>query len=300
MRTRHPVLIITVILILILISCNAEIERIITGEYSYYEEYYYKTPQALDERSVERYIEKVQAMYDMYLNDDINVYVTVIPNKSLYIEEGVAEEYYNKIVNALRNNLTAAEYIELSDTLKLESYYKTDDHWRQEMLGDTVYRLGDKMGFVIDFTKFTEQKFGNFIGMYNSQIDDLHPETLIFMTSEYTINAHVDNFVDAELTDIYDLHRLYTHNIYDIFLSGVSPIITITNEHAENDRELIIFRDSFASSLTPLLLEAYSKITLIDSRFIMMDIIGDYVEFTNQDVIFMYSDLIINNSLLLK
>ena len=300
MRTRHPVMTIAAILIIILISCNSEVERILTGEYSYYEEFYYKTPQMLDECSVERYIKKVQAMYDMYLNDDMNVYVTVIPNKSFYIEEEVAEEYYNKMVNMLRDNFTAAEYIELSDTLKLESYYKTDDHWRQEMLEDAVYRLGYEMGFVIDFTKFTEQEYDSFIGMYNSQIDDLHPEELIFMTSEYTIDAHVDNFVDAELTDVYDLPKLYTINMYDIFLSGVSPIITITNEHAENDCELIIFRDSFASSITPLLLEAYSKITLIDSRFIMMDIIGDYVEFANQDVIFMHSDLIINNSLLLK
>ena len=42
----------------------------------------------------------------------------------------------------------------------------------------------------------------------------------------------------------------------------------IYNENSFNDKELIIFRDSFASSLTPLLIKYYSKITLIDNRYI--------------------------------
>ena len=292
MNKRQLVLLIAAIFILT--SCAAE--PVPNSDYSYHDGYYYKTPKEIYERSVERYIEKIQAMYDMYLNEDMNVYVTVVPNKSLYIDD---KSYYT-IAEMLRNNIAIADFIEIADTLKLESYYKTDDHWRQETLEETVKRLGDKMGFVIDFTKFTENKYDDFIGMYSSQIEKLLPETLIFMTSEYTIGANVDNFANPDMTDVYDIDKLHTDNMYDIYLSGVSPIITVTNELAENDRELIIFRDSFASSIAPLLLEAYSKITLIDSRFILMDIIGDYVEFSNQDILFMHSDLIINNSLLLK
>ena len=292
MNKRQLVLLIAAIFILT--SCAAE--PVPNSDYSYHDGYYYKTPKEIDERSVERYIEKIQAMYDMYLNEDMNVYVTVVPNKSLYIDD---KSYYT-VVEMLCNNIAIADFIEIADTLKLESYYKTDDHWRQETLEETVKRLGDKMGFVIDFTKFTENKYDDFIGMYSSQIEKLLPETLIFMTSEYTIGANVDNFANPDMIDVYDIDKLHTDNMYDIYLSGVSPIITVTNELAEKDRELIIFRDSFTSSITPLLLEAYSKITLIDSRFILMDIIGDYVEFSNQDILFMHSDLIINNSLLLK
>ena len=287
MKKRFAALLLTVF---ILISCAQE------EALPNYKGYYYKPVKELDERSVERYVEKMQAIYDMYLNEDMNVYVTAVPNKSLYIEKNLMEEYYNKIAEALK----LYNYIEISDTLNLEKYYKTDDHWKQETLEETVKRLGDEMGFSIDFTKFTENKFEEFIGMYNSDIENLTPETLIYLTSEYTDNAVVSYFQYPNITDIYNVEKLTSQTMYDIYLSGVSPVITITNELAETERELVVFRDSFASSLIPLLLEAYSKITLIDSRFIMMDLIGDYVEFTNQDILFMHCDLIINNSLLLK
>ena len=40
-----------------------------------------------------------------------------------------------------------------------------------------------------------------------------------------------------------------------MFLSGSKSLLTITNPSADTDRELVIFRDSFASSLAPLLTE---------------------------------------------
>ena len=66
-----------------------------------------------------------------------------------------------------------------------------------------------------------------------------------------------------------------------------------------NDR-LIIFRDSFASSITPLMIEAYSEIVLVDLRYISSDMIGEYVDFENVDVLFMYSTSMLNNSFAMK
>ena len=63
---------------------------------------------------------------------------------------------------------------------------------------------------------------------------------------------------------------------------------------------MIIFRDSFGSSITPLLIPYYSKITVIDNRYMMSDYIKEYVEFDDQDVLFLYSTLIVNNSGSLK
>ena len=87
---------------------------------------------------------------------------------------------------------------------------------------------------------------------------------------------------------------------YDIYLSGSVPLISIENPQNENGKELIVFRDSYASSLIPLLIEGYSKITLIDTRYISSQILDRYVEFSNQDILFVYSTLLINNSTTLK
>ena len=52
----------------------------------------------------------------------------------------------------------------------------------------------------------------------------------------------------------------------------------------------------FGSSLAPLLLGGYSKITLIDIRYIHLDYLKQYVDFTECDVLFLYSTLVLNNS----
>ena len=80
----------------------------------------------------------------------------------------------------------------------------------------------------------------------------------------------------------------------------IIPIIEMTNPNAETERELIIFRDSFSSSLAPLLLEGYSKITLLDLRYISISMLKDYVTFSNQDVLILYNTTIINNSDMIK
>ena len=87
---------------------------------------------------------------------------------------------------------------------------------------------------------------------------------------------------------------------YDIYLGGASSFIEITNPSNKTGRELIMFRDSFGSSLAPLLIEAYSKITLIDIRYINSDTYLKLINFQNQDVLFLYSTLIVNNSSTLK
>jgi len=50
----------------------------------------------------------------------------------------------------------------------------------------------------------------------------------------------------------------------------------------------------------PLLAESYAKITLIDIRYLPSAMVGNYVTFTNQDVLFLYSTSVLNNSITLK
>ena len=70
----------------------------------------------------------------------------------------------------------------------------------------------------------------------------------------------------------------------------------IENPNAKTDRELIVFRDSYGSSMTPLLVQDYKTVTLIDTRYIAPNLIGDFVDFEDQDVLFLYSTLILNSS----
>ena len=71
-------------------------------------------------------------------------------------------------------------------------------------------------------------------------------------------------------------------------------------ERLPEENRLILFRDSFGSSLIPLLTEGYSRITILDTRYIIPDLLGNFAEFENADVLFLYSTSILNQSSTLR
>ena len=95
---------------------------------------------------------------------------------------------------------------------------------------------------------------------------------------------------------IYDWDQIQSRDPYEFFLSGASPVQYLENVDASTERELVIFRDSFGSSLAPLLVSGYRKITLIDLRYVSSDLLDQLVTFEEQDVLFLYSTLLWNQS----
>ena len=83
---------------------------------------------------------------------------------------------------------------------------------------------------------------------------------------------------------------------YEMFLSGTMPLITIEKQNGNPDNHLILFRDSFGSSLAPLLLSGYERIVIVDTRYMMSDVLGmiEGLDLTATDVLFMYSTTTLN------
>ena len=91
------------------------------------------------------------------------------------------------------------------------------------------------------------------------------------------------------------------NDMYEIFLGGSKSLISIENPNAKTDRELVMFRDSFGSSIAPLLAEDYAKITLVDIRYLPSQLLGRYLTFDgSEDVLFLYSVMVLQNSLTMK
>ena len=84
------------------------------------------------------------------------------------------------------------------------------------------------------------------------------------------------------------------------FLSGSRSLLTIQNPNGVAGKELIVFRDSFGSSLIPLLLQNYETVTVVDIRYVQIDLLDRFVDFHGQDVLFLYSTLVLNNSETIK
>ena len=139
-----------------------------------------------------------------------------------------------------------------------------------------------------------------FIGQHGHDKENFPSEDLVYLTNDAINNAVVDNMQEPDFKQVYNLDKLSSSSPYDVFLSGPTPLETITNNSAETDKELIIFRDSSTSSLAPLLIENYKTITLVDIRYMMSAMLGDYVNFDGKDVLFLYGEQVINFSEMLR
>lgn len=256
---------------------------------------------SMKEASVEKFAEKINAITEQYLKDSENIFYAVIPSKNYYINHRLPEAFdYDGMNRILQKQITGAVGINLYPYLGFDDYLKTDFHWKQESLQKVVDRLGQSLGFEIDLSQFETNTYDSFTGQYGYGKPDFLKETLTYLTNDATDTAVVENYQDAEFKKVYNLDKLKTTSAYDAFLSGPTPLITIKNEKSTSDKELIIFRDSFSSSLAPLLIDAYKEITLIDIRYVMSSKLGEFVDFHGQDVLFLYNDQIINNSDMLK
>lgn len=245
-------------------------------------------------------------LYQLYLAEtDCRILFTAVPDKNYYLGDsaGVLTLDYDEMFGYLEETLYWAEYVDITDCLSMESYYRTDTHWRQEHLMSVVEKLSQSLGISITGTDSLElwQAADDFLGVYYGQAAlPMEPESINCYTWDGWEDCVVYSFDNGLESSLYDTSKLDSKDPYEFFLSGNMAIQTITNPNASTQRELVIFRDSFGSSIAPLFAMEYAKVTLIDTRYVSPSSIGQFVTFTDQDVLFLYSTLVLNSSSALR
>ena len=276
-----------------------DIELSTKGEYNnlyLYDDYIIEEIFPLNSNSINNLTNKINYIKDTYLNDNSNIYYTIIPDKNYFVNNGNLKLNYNKLQDMMKNNLSNINYINIFDKLTLDNYYKTDTHWKEEDLFNVANTIANQMNFDITNNNVVNT-ITTFKGSYAGRLSVTKDiDTIKTISNPSTLNSSVYNYETKKYTDIYDYTKINSLDKYDIYLSGAVPIIDITNNNTSSDKELIVFRDSYGSSLIPLLIEGYKKITVIDIRYISSKILNKYIDFNDQDVLFMYSILTINNS----
>ena len=126
----------------------------------------------------------------------------------------------------------------------------------------------------------------------------MEADDLYILESQLLSECTVYNFEKNTYTQVYDMEKLNGYDLYDVFLSGAQSLLRIENPNATTDRELIVFRDSFSSSLVPLLVQDYKTVTVVDIRYLNPAMLGRFVNFHGQDVLFLYSALVLNKNLI--
>ena len=258
----------------------------------------------LKDTSVAHALNRFRYLYEQYLTD-ANVYMAIVPDKGYYLAESAGQLAmdYEAMFDAFREGMPWASYVDLTATLDAQDYYRTDTHWRQESLLETAQALCEALGVpspkAEDYTVTALER--PFYGVYYGQAAlPMEADTIRILESDLLKACTVYDFESGKTGAVYDMGKLDSKDMYEVYLSGPRSLLTVENPNADTDRELILFRDSFGSSIAPLLMQGYAKITLVDVRYIQPELLIRFVDFADKDVLFLYSTLVLNNSATIK
>lgn len=267
----------------------------------------YQLDTNLNEKSIAHFTKVLNKVQTKYLDSNAKIYYSIIPDKNYYLtDKSIPKLDYQRMQEKIAQQINSNfQYIDITKTLNSHSYYQTDIHWKQEEIKPVVQQLSTTMNFKITDYPTTSNTYYPFYGaLYGRIASNIEPDTLTYLTNDTIDSLNVFNYEKNITEKVYQEEYLKGVDSYDIYLSGATPLLIITNKKQTNNRELIIFRDSFGSSITPLIASSYSKITLIDLRYLSSDLLAtiDELDFThpNLDILFLYSTPVINNSFTLK
>lgn len=267
----------------------------------------------MKEKEVEQTAKNLNRLYSQYLTQ-LNVYYSIIPDKNYFLAEknGYPHMDYSHFRQVIQQTMNSKmKYIGIFGNLALEDYYATDIHWKQENLPKIANRVLAAMGQEAIEESLEEHVLTPFYGMYYGQSAlPLPADQLKYLTNDtidaMTVKILKENSLTAETLQngtfeweeraMYDEKDFASIDPYNLYLNGPRAIIVIENPKATTDRELYYFRDSFGSSLAPLLAMQYRKVTLIDLRYLSSAFLQQVVDFKpGSDALLMYSTEVLNN-----
>ncbi len=239
----------------------------------------------------------------------LNIYFMLIPSTSAIQQYKVPKyaDTFNQLSFINKTYSQTEQYINnisIYDDLLTHNkdyiYYRTDHHWTT----DGAYVAYRRMAQMMNFEPFAyddldiESVSNDFKGSLHttSGFNYVKPDEIKAIT-----NDNIDQFIvyNGENKTTYDSiyfdEYLNKKDKYSYFLGLNQPQVKIKSHGTPSNRKLLIFKDSYAHSLAPLLSYTYRDITLIDMRYVNTDIMKILQLTDYDDILFMYSiDVFLN------
>ena len=254
-------------------------------------------------KAIQHATNRFQTITDMYLDKNHQAYYSIIPDKNYFMTNGSGHLGYDyqQLLNDMHEQMKGIQYIDLFDLLTIEDYYKTDTHWRQEKILDVAKRLLSGMHHK-ELTNYEIKDVkAPFYGVYYGQAAlPLQPDRMHYVENFSIQKLSVFDGQNKKAIPVYDMTKTTQKDPYEMYLGGPLSLVEVHNKKVKNNQHLIIFRDSFTSSLAPLLSSDYEHITLVDIRYLSYQQLAKYVDFKDSDMLFIYSTFVLNNSETIK
>lgn len=205
----------------------------------------------------------------------------------------------NPYLDTTRDTLEAAgvTFVDVRDTLSLHKddgiYYHTDHHWTTQGAYFAYLQLAKALEIDSSLISYDKLPVSNsFQGTLSAKSGfraSEKEEMDVFLPRE-EVPSSVVNYVDEQkkTASFYDTSKLEERDKYAMFFDGNHSKVVISTPVEEN-RTLLVIKDSYANSLVPFLAPYYRKIVLVDPRYFY----GDLEELIQveeiQEILYLYN-----------
>ena len=149
-----------------------------------------------------------------------------------------------------------------------EVYYRTDHHWTLQgayMAYLACCRAGQLSPLALD--DFSLSRYPGFLGTTQSRsgLPPVHSDTLVCAEPRAAVRLTLPE-QEAAFDRLIFPQRAETYDGYAVYLDGNHGMLEICNDDAPGGT-LLVYKDSFANCLLPLLAANYSRIVAVDARY---------------------------------
>lgn len=227
----------------------------------------------------------IKAINDFSESTGLPTYVMIAPTSAGIYEDEIPKnaphqnqkEFIDYIYSNLNSDITAIDIYNTLSSVKNDEYiyYRTDHHWTTLGAYYAYNSAVQKLGFTpISYDKFNiEHVSDDFKGTFHSKTlyDGIEPDIIDIYS--YSDGAKVtecmvnDGMNEISSDTMYFREYLEGKDKYSVFLGTNQPLVTIKT-NVQNDKKLLIIKDSYAHCFAPFMTQHYSEITLLDLRYV--------------------------------
>ncbi len=257
------------------------------------------SPETPDEKALQQTVQAMNSFADIY--PDIHTSAMVVPDSASILGDklpgsAVIRNQLSDIDQISAGLGASISWINVVDALKShaseEIYYHTDHHWTSAGAYEAFRKAADVMGIDLGNVGYKFYTVSNsFQGTLSSKSGDhRYSDSIHVAEPTGTDVSYIVNYPDLQKRSpsVFVSEQLEEKDQYTVFFGGNHPVVEIQTT-ANNDRNLLIFKDSYANSFVQFLTPFFSRIVLIDPRYYYDDVSAAINTYSITDILFLYS-----------
>ncbi len=251
----------------------------------------YKKPENTDKiiknlTNFQNNLKSVKADF-MLVPTQISIYEDKLPKFANPISQlKTIDEYYSRL------NMNCIDVYDILNANKNKEklYYRLDHHWTTDGAYYAYKQYCIEKGFEpVSRDEYSVDVISGFKGTIFSKlnIDSVtEGEEIKVYNKAFNLNVSYDG---NNSNSLYNMDYADEKDKYSVFLNNINSFVEITNNDVQNNRTLVIAKDSYANSMIPFLVNHYNKIYVFDTRS-YKESVSQFVNENNvDDVLILYN-----------